>query len=180
MITSFYIYLLKVSFCTGLFYAFYHFVLKKENFFQLNRMYIIGSVVLSLFIPYWQVDLNTATESAVDIYIGFDEYVVSEVSSAITLEEASVWGIEKVIFSIYIVGVILLFIKFLISLFYVLNLRMKNRIEKKDGYNIVHISQSHPVFSFFTMASGFFIFYDDFLVRSFRLFSRGNQSNNTS
>ncbi len=151
MITSFFIYLLKACICMGLFYGFYHLVLRKENFFELNRGYLVGSVLLSLLIPYFQVTLTTVKDSAATIYLGLDELVVEEISSVIAVEEASTWGFDKLLLVIYLVGVAALLLKMLISLSYILHLRMWNRVERKDGYIIVKITQNHPVFSFLNM-----------------------------
>jgi hypothetical protein len=45
------IYLLQVSACTGIFYIFYHIVLRRLTFFTINRWYLFGSLVLSFIIP---------------------------------------------------------------------------------------------------------------------------------
>jgi hypothetical protein len=54
------IYLLKVSVCTGLFYAFYHFFLRKLTFFNSNRFYLITTLILSLAIPALQFDVEVS------------------------------------------------------------------------------------------------------------------------
>lgn len=45
------IYLLKVSACTALFFAVYHFLLARLTFFNLNRVYLLLMLVLSFSIP---------------------------------------------------------------------------------------------------------------------------------
>ncbi len=45
------IYLLKVSACTALFFAVYHFLLARLTFFNLNRAYLLLMLVLSFSIP---------------------------------------------------------------------------------------------------------------------------------
>ena len=44
-------YLVQINLYMLLFYAFYFAVLRNETFFKMNRFYLVGSAVLSLFIP---------------------------------------------------------------------------------------------------------------------------------
>ncbi|HEX8608966.1 MAG TPA: M56 family metallopeptidase, partial [Pedobacter sp.] len=54
------IYLSKVSVCTCLFYAFYHFFLKKLTFFNSNRSYLIITLILSVAIPALQFNVEVS------------------------------------------------------------------------------------------------------------------------
>ncbi len=47
-------YLLKVSACSALFFAFYLIVLRKLTFFRFNRFYLLGSLLMSFIIPAMQ------------------------------------------------------------------------------------------------------------------------------
>ncbi|WP_183567565.1 M56 family metallopeptidase [Mucilaginibacter sp. SP1R1] len=49
-------YLLLVNIYLVLFYAFYVLLLRKETFFQLNRIYLVTAALLSFFIPLIQVE----------------------------------------------------------------------------------------------------------------------------
>ncbi len=51
-------YLLESSICLALFYAFYHFLLRRETFFQLNRAYLLLMPPLSLAIPLVNIQLS--------------------------------------------------------------------------------------------------------------------------
>ncbi|MCZ4245200.1 M56 family metallopeptidase [Pedobacter punctiformis] len=55
-------YLLEVSVCTTLFFGFYLLVLRKLTFFKINRFYLILSLLLSLIIPAFQVNIEKAVE----------------------------------------------------------------------------------------------------------------------
>jgi len=57
-------YLLKVSACTVLFFAFYLLVLRKLTFFKINRFYLLGSLVLSLIIPALQFTIEREVEQS--------------------------------------------------------------------------------------------------------------------
>ena len=49
-------YLILSNIYLVLFYAFYIVLLRKETFFQLNRIYLLSSAVLSFIIPVIQAD----------------------------------------------------------------------------------------------------------------------------
>jgi len=51
-------YLLKVSACSVLFFAFYLLVLRKLTFFKINRFYLLFSVLLSFVIPALQIRIE--------------------------------------------------------------------------------------------------------------------------
>ncbi|MES2456516.1 MAG: M56 family metallopeptidase [Bacteroidota bacterium] len=53
-------YLLKVTACTALFYAFYHFYLQRLTFFSVNRAYLLGTLVLSFVIPALQLEVASS------------------------------------------------------------------------------------------------------------------------
>ncbi len=44
-------YLLKVSFCSGLLFSYYFFMLRNKRFHQYNRFYLLSAVLLSFIIP---------------------------------------------------------------------------------------------------------------------------------
>jgi len=56
------IYLLKVSACTALFFAFYLLVLKKLTFFKFNRFYLLGALLISFIIPALQFNVEKEIE----------------------------------------------------------------------------------------------------------------------
>src|ERR1700750_952975 len=47
-------YLILVNFYLVLFFGFYAFLLRKETFFQLNRIYLVAAAILSFCIPVIQ------------------------------------------------------------------------------------------------------------------------------
>jgi glycopeptide antibiotics resistance protein len=49
-------YLLLVNIYLTLFFGFYALLLRRETFFQLNRIYLVGAALLSFFIPLIQSD----------------------------------------------------------------------------------------------------------------------------
>lgn len=60
-------YLLKVSACSALFFAFYLLVLRKLTFFKINRFYLLFSVVISFIIPALQFTIEREVEQRIEI-----------------------------------------------------------------------------------------------------------------
>lgn len=61
-------YLIIANIYLMLFYLFYRFFLSKETFFQLNRIYLISTAVLSFIIPLVQLDWLQQTFSTATVY----------------------------------------------------------------------------------------------------------------
>lgn len=55
------IYLLQVSACTGIFYTFYYFMLRRLTFFTVNRWYLVITLALSFIIPLLTISINKDT-----------------------------------------------------------------------------------------------------------------------
>ena len=55
------IYLLEVSACTGIFYAFYFLLLRRLTFFMLNRWYLLITLLLSFVIPALTFEMEAPT-----------------------------------------------------------------------------------------------------------------------
>src|ERR1700750_1406895 len=67
-------YLILVNFYLVLFFGFYAFLLRKETFFQLNRIYLVAAAILSFCIPLiqagWVQNLFITREVQSTIYGG--------------------------------------------------------------------------------------------------------------
>lgn len=119
MIVSFFIYLLKASVCLGLFYGFYFFALRKENFFQLNRAYLLITVLSSFLLPYIDLNLNLSIETL--SYVGFETRILDDLPKG----KAEGWGGEKILLAIYLLGVFAMIFKTVLSLFYIIYLDLQ-------------------------------------------------------
>lgn len=61
------IYLVKVSVCLALFYAFYHFYLKRLTFFSINRIYLLSTLIVSFVIPALQLEVQRSADQPVEM-----------------------------------------------------------------------------------------------------------------
>src|SRR5476651_1825570 len=107
-------YLLLVNIYLLLFYGFYALLLRRETFFQLNRIYLVAASLLSFFIPLiqsdWVKNLFITEQVRYRIYGGtlnFYAYKPVE-SNPLTIGQALSW--------LYLVGIAILTIRFILQL----------------------------------------------------------------
>ncbi|OJW16513.1 M56 family metallopeptidase [Mucilaginibacter sp. 44-25] len=108
-------YLVLVNIYLCLFYAFYRMLLQRETFFQLNRLYLVGTAILSFFIPLMQ------SEWIKELFITRQVQHTIYGSSALTVVNITPINNNPVTFGevlsiIYAAGVIILFAKLCLQL----------------------------------------------------------------
>lgn len=153
-------YLLESSFCLIVFYLFYHFLLRKETHFQLNRAYLINSALLSLGIPIINIDFDKASQvSGADqifpvlnrldeIQIGFQQTITQE-SNTLHL------SVADVVTYIYLAGFFVMTLKLAKGLFRLFAI-IRRSPKMKDTDHTLLISDDIPAASFFS-----YIFWQD-------------------
>lgn len=155
MIISFFSYLLKVSICSIILYGFYHLVLRKQNFFQLNRVYLIASVFLSLLIPLFQITIHESELQGINTFIGFDDRIEKGVNEVFLDEsiaaQQSFLNEESFLFVLYLLGLGFFGIKLIVNLIKVLKLKSKGEIRRLQNHTLVETELDHPIFSFMNM-----------------------------
>jgi TonB family protein len=108
-------YLLLVNIYLTLFYGFYSLLLRRETFFQLNRVYLVGTAILSFFIPLiqseWVKNLFITQQVKYTIYGGKGVSITD-----IAPINNNPVTIGQVLLVTYSVGVIILAIKLLVQL----------------------------------------------------------------
>ena len=132
------------------FYAIYYFFLRKESFHQFNRFYLLGALMVSLLIPLVRFsipmsvlgDKPTSNFSEFITYIQLPEFTVSA-------QTTSLWNISNLFWSIYILGVIVFSILFIIKLFKIGSLIIQSKKNRKGKYVFVEYDENIAPFSFF-------------------------------
>ncbi|MGY4384495.1 hypothetical protein ACVWYN_001521 [Pedobacter sp. UYP24] len=128
------IYLLKVSACLVIFYGFYHLFLRKLTFFSVNRIYLLGTLIVSMVIPSIEFQIQGSGYQSVppietSIYAGKSDQgqqvTISSNSISINVEEEKLsnlqnWDWEKIIIGIYWVVAIGMVLSILFQLLRVL------------------------------------------------------------
>ena len=146
-------YLVESSCCLFVFYLFYVLVLRKETFFQWNRLYLLMTPFLSLIVPLIHIELypeittvNTAISSVILPIIeesnSFEQVVWQE-------EQGNWFNLSDLAFWVYLFGVVwmtYLLGKGLLRLFKQIK---KGRIESVGKYKMV-MDTPFPASSFFS------------------------------
>lgn len=139
--------LVEASVAMILFYSVYYLWLRKETFFQLNRLYLLWSVLISMLIPLINIPLSKGVDEIVvynlieSISVAAKAYEYSFVSTLSTFE----W-----IGTVYLLGVLLSSIYFFMKLFQIKRIRKHETAEFSGNLpdNIVFINKDVVPFSF--------------------------------
>ena len=131
----------------------YDIFLKKETFFNWNRLYLLGTAVLSLVIPFIKVESFKNVVSQ-DYILSFPT-VFSETQNLMVLDEVVLQGSNSShSFSWYLnifllAGSALALLYFIYRVSNILKLIYKNPKTRKNNINIVKLFNSSAAFSFF-------------------------------
>jgi N-acetylmuramoyl-L-alanine amidase/beta-lactamase regulating signal transducer with metallopeptidase domain len=112
-------FLIKSSISLIVFLGFYHLVLEREKIHQFNRFYLLTSILISLVIPFITFEFikvipvlqNIETVSIQPISKSSENFVVDTVQNKIQVEE-TVNYIPYLIWSVYLLGTLLLLVRF--------------------------------------------------------------------
>lgn len=148
-------YLLESSFCLGLFYGFYHFFLRKETFFQLNRAYLILAPVLSLGIPLMNIAFQKDAPAE-----SLEALLYPAIQSANNLNDL-VWeqmrapspvfslSIADLLMATYLIGGTLMFFSLARGLWNLGKLIRQGKHSKNNEFTLIETQQNFPAASFF-------------------------------
>ena len=103
----FFIYILKASVCLALFYLFYKVLLSKETFHRFNRMALLGTVVLSFFLPAIKIAVSEPTALNRTVSDLESLLMLAELhAEAGTTETVSRVGWQEAAVGIYLIGIV--------------------------------------------------------------------------
>ncbi|WP_349664320.1 TonB family protein [Cellulophaga lytica] len=126
-----------------LFLAIYDLFLKKETFFQSNRVYLIGTFLVSLFLPFVKLPVFKTVVSQQYAAIVLDEIVLTANSSQ-AAESSFPW--LKVLF---VIGAVISFALFVYKIYQIIKLKQAGEKQKFTDYIKVTIPKSNNAFSFY-------------------------------
>lgn len=139
-------YIIKVLLFQTLFLVVYDLFLKKETFFQWNRAYLMTTSLLAYIIPL--IKFKSVQKVVPQEYITNLPKIV--LSPTTTIEQTINWS--SVLFTtlqyVFLLGVIIATIFFLLKLYRILYLISNNEKEKKDNYLLIFL-ENNAAFSFF-------------------------------
>ena len=145
-------YMYESGICLAVLFALYWLVLRKETYFQFNRLYLLGTLVVSCLLPLGHLNLfgpGTSSLSALPQMakaISIPDLIIAE-GSKNGVGTAKNWQI--VVMAIYLTGASLLLARTILGIIRVNMLKRRGKMIKRDGYSLVHLSQEIAPFSFF-------------------------------
>lgn len=148
-------YLLEFSICLALFYGLYHFLLRKETFFQLNRWYLLLSPALSMIIPFLNWDLSV--RSGQDTWDGVIIPLVSDIQQQQTIiwenlgqTPAQAWSLTylDLLMLLYMLGVVWMGYKLFLRTYGLLKIIGEGKRDSRSGYTLVNTHRDLPAASF--------------------------------
>lgn len=140
--------------CMAVLFGIYWVFLKKETYFQFNRIYLLTTVALSCIIPLGNFNINGLFNetSAVTILTGLGK-VISIPEVIITEGSKSGFSIyhnwPELVIWIYLLGASFLLFRIILGLVKIDRMKRTGRTIYHDNYYVVYITQHFAPFSFF-------------------------------
>ena len=140
-------YLLLSTISSIAFYAIYYFFLRKESFHQFNRFYLLSTLLISLLIPFVRFSVPVETNSVSNIS-GFITYIqLPEIT--VYAQTPSMWNLYNIVWGIYVLGVIVFALLFIIKLVKISSLIIQSAKNREEKYVYVAYHENAAPFSFF-------------------------------
>jgi hypothetical protein len=132
-------YIVEASACLALFYVVYWLFLKKETYFQLNRIYLVSALLAAFIIPGLNVASPFLTAPVPPEIAPF--------SSGPAVPAPSI-GLADIIVGSYLAGVVLFFVRFVFHLAKLHIVVKRHEIWKSHNVRIVSVDREFAPFSF--------------------------------
>jgi TonB family protein len=142
------IYLLQSSAIMAVLYTVYWLFLRKDTFFHVNRGYLLLTILLSLTVPLFDLDLFTRNSGSTIMVLLDPVLITSDKIEKMTASHLSWFEVAGII---YFTGVVIFTIRFLIQLIQLAIIIYRNKITRQEGANIVFVDRGYSPFSFFNL-----------------------------
>lgn len=141
-------YLLRVSVATALFYLFYHLLLRRSKDFIFNRLYLLGSLVLSVAIPLIDIPI---TFLAVDTqaFLG-DSTAQNQPSILSESTKIHSFSLPNIFALVYLLGVAVLLVRFGLGYAKALSIKRKSILERQGDIQVYVSNDNIRAFTFFS------------------------------
>lgn len=141
-------YLFESALGTTVLYFVYRVFLRRETFFRLNRIYLIGMIIFSLIIPLVPFSRLFAEETG-NLAVILQPVLISPgtIDHVIALN----WQWVDVLTAIYLSGVAFLLIRLLFMIAQLFMITGQFGIHRKNGLYLVPVDQGFAPFSFFNL-----------------------------
>ncbi|MBN1181039.1 MAG: peptidoglycan DD-metalloendopeptidase family protein [Bacteroidales bacterium] len=144
---------IKSGISLALFYSFYHLLLRKEKFFLLNRVFLLFSLFFSTLYPLIHIKMPTTLEPVINQFNFTEEIPLLDTTTwnQSIIDESMHWSFTRIVLMIYIAGVIVFFIRYIIRLAGIWKLSFSKKAEQttKGKIKFIKINAKAAPFSFF-------------------------------
>jgi beta-lactamase regulating signal transducer with metallopeptidase domain len=151
-------YLLQMIIASGMLYGYYHFFLRNKKFHRYNRFFLLGTVIISIIIPFLNIPIYFSKEStdssvllqtlSVISYSGGEETSVAVLSES-TNQIVSWFSWKNVIYTIYILIALIFIIRIYLSVRKIRIISSTYPQKKIGDIHFVNTSEPGTPFSFF-------------------------------
>jgi bla regulator protein blaR1 len=142
---DFLIYLLKSAGLLTLFFLCYFLLLKRDTSFIINRKFLFGGILTSAILPAVYFTKTVYIDTVPDSAFVITEAMLPKAEAATT---EPVFSLPEILFIIYIVGVVVLFIRLMIQLFSLFRVLYNGKIILKGAIKYVETGRRIAPFSF--------------------------------
>jgi TonB family protein len=137
MIDQFLTYELKVAVLIAVFYIFWRLLVANETWHRLNRIVLIATAIASFVLPFCVITIQKTVEIEPIRVVDKPELVITEIGSTNDLgsvdEPSQAFNWQQVLMLIYIIGVVLLVVRMLISIW-----RLHRMMAHSELYPLAH------------------------------------------
>jgi len=141
-------YLIKSTFCLGSLFLVYWIFLRRDTFFQMNRLFLILTGILSLVLPV--IPFHRLMHEPVSALVLFLDPVLITPGKVEKTFAAHLQWVE-VMQVIYFMGMTIFLVRFLVQILQLLLLVRRSRVKKADGCILVMVDRGYSPFSFFNL-----------------------------
>jgi TonB family protein len=139
-------YLAKAGMCLAIFYGFFYLLFRRETFFQLNRFYLLASVLISMLIPL--IPVPETVPGGNSPYVVLLETVNAGTQSVVQSIGAHPGWISWLSY-IYFTGVVFMFMRSVFTFTRIGSLIRKSGIHREGQIDFVYLNGQSSPFSFF-------------------------------
>jgi hypothetical protein len=144
-----FIYLLKCSGLIAVFYLAYHFLLRKETFFNSNRWFLLSGLFTSLLLPLFFIKKIIVVERSkieMEDLIAYSQHATKSIQD-VPVVKAFDW--MQLICVSYVIIALILVLKIIFNFISLYRMLYQKQVVKNDKFKLVNLNENIAPFSFF-------------------------------
>lgn len=136
------IYFLQASICLLVLYIFYLFI-RKDHFFNFQRIYLIAALALSVLIPLVEIDLEMTTDVVIE-----DVIWLADIDNSFA-QAGQNYVLRDILLIVYLTGVFVILIRLAFSIVKIARIINMGKIVKRNDVAIIYSDLDLKVSSFY-------------------------------